>query len=243
MSKPIRINKLLSQLGVASRRKADEMISQGRISVNNKPLSSPGLMVYAGKDAISIDGKPISAKVDSNHTYLMLNKPQGHITTLRDTHQRRTVMDLVPKGKGLFPVGRLDKDTTGLLILTNDGELSHRLMHPSYEIEKTYEAVIAGAIKRPDIKRIEQGVDIGDDKLSRLRVINILSGKGETTVKISIHEGRKRQIRRTFQSLGYRIKALQRTSYAGLALDVKEGSYRQLTDFEISKLQKAAGLK
>jgi 23S rRNA pseudouridine2605 synthase len=243
MTKPIRINKLLSQLGIASRRKADEMIYQGRVFVNNKPLSAPGVLIDAGKDAITIDGKAISAKADSDHAYLILNKPKGHITTLRDTHQRRTVMDLVPKGKGLFPVGRLDKDTTGLLILTNDGELSHRLMHPSYEIEKTYEVVIAGAIKRPDIKRIEQGVDIGDDKPSRLKVVNVLSGKGETIVKISIHEGRKRQIRRTFQALGYKVKALRRTSYAGLALDIREGSYRQLTDFEISKLQKAAGLR
>jgi 23S rRNA pseudouridine2605 synthase len=242
MSNPIRINKLLSQLGVASRRKADEMIAQGRVSVNNKILSMPGIMINADTDNICIDGKSISVKVNCNHEYIMLNKPQGHITTLRDTHQRRTVMDLVPEGKGLFPVGRLDKDTTGLLILTNDGELSHRLMHPSHEIEKAYEVKIAGAIKRPDIKRIEEGVDIGDEKPSCLKIINVLNGKGETDIKVGMHEGRKRQIRRTFEALGYKVKALQRVVYAGLRLDIKEGSCRQLTDSEVLKLKKAVGL-
>jgi 23S rRNA pseudouridine2605 synthase len=242
MSNPIRINKLLSQLGIASRRKADEMIAQGRVSVNNKTLSMPGFMVDAKTDSVCIDGKNVGAKINCNHEYIMLNKPQGHITTLRDTHQRRTVMDIVPKLKGLFPVGRLDKDTTGLLILTNDGELSHRLMHPSYEIEKAYEVKIAGAIKRPDIKRIEEGVGIGDEKPSCLKVINVLNGKGETVIRVSMHEGRKRQIRRTFEALGYKVKALQRVVYAGLKLDIKEGSYRQLTNFEILKLKKVVGL-
>jgi 23S rRNA pseudouridine2605 synthase len=242
MSKLIRINKLLSQLGIASRRKADEMIAQGRVSVNNKILSMPGLMVDADTDRICINGKSVSAKVNCNHDYIMLNKPLGHITTLRDTHQRRTVMELVPQGKGLFPVGRLDKDTTGLLILTNDGELSHRLMHPSYEIEKTYEVKIAGAIKRPDIERIEDGVDIGDEKPSSLNVINIINTRGETIIKVGMHEGRKRQIRRTFQALGYKVKALQRIVYAGLKLDIKEGSFRQLTGSEVLKLKKAVNL-
>jgi len=243
MSNPIRINKLLSQLGVASRRKADEMIAQGRVSVNNRPLSGPGAMIDTEKDSICVDGKAVDMNTDKSHAYLMLNKPAGHITTVRDTHQRRTVMDLVPKLKGIFPVGRLDKDTIGLLILTNDGELSHRLMHPSYEVERTYEVTVAGAIKRPDIKRIEQGVDIGDDKASRLKIINVLNGKGKTVIKVNIHEGRKRQIRRTFEALGYKIKTLQRVSYAGLRLDIKEGSYRYLTEIEVSLLKKAAGLK
>jgi len=243
MSNPIRINKLLSQTGVASRRKADEMIAQGRVSVNNKPLSGPGAMIDIEKDSICVDGKGIDINANSSHIYLMLNKPAGHITTLRDTHQRRTVMDLVPKLKGLFPVGRLDKDTTGLLILTNDGELSHRLMHPSYEIEKTYEVSIAGAIKRPDIKRIEQGVDIGDEKTSCLKIVNVLNGKGKTIINVNIHEGRKRQIRRTFEALGYKIKALRRVSYACLKLDIKEGSYRQLKESEVSAVKKAAGLR
>ena len=242
MSKLIRINKLLSQLGVSSRRKADEMIAQGRISVNSKPLSGPGAMINTERDQIAIDGKIIDTKTNCSHTYIMLHKPAGYITTLKDTHQRRTVMDLVSNLKGIFPVGRLDKDTTGLLILTNDGELSHRLMHPSYEIEKIYEVVIAGAIKRSDIKRIEQGIDIGDEKVSRLKISNILNGKGETIIKVNIHEGRKRQIRRTFEALGYRIKSLRRVAYAGLRLDVKEGSYRQLKADEVSALKKSAGL-
>jgi 23S rRNA pseudouridine2605 synthase len=243
MSKLIRINKLLSQSGIASRRGADEMIAQGRVSVNNKSLEGPGAMVDTEKDIVCVDGKNIDISSEQGHIYIMLNKPQGHITTLRDTHKRRTVMDLVPKVKGIFPVGRLDKDTTGLLILTNDGELSHRLMHPSYEIEKIYEVTIAGAVKRPDIGRIEKGVDIGDERASSFKIVNVLSGRGETLIKVSLHEGRKRQIRRTFEAMGYRIKALQRIEYAGLRLDVREGSFRQLNSDEVYKIKKAVGLE
>jgi 23S rRNA pseudouridine2605 synthase len=239
----IRINKLLSQLGVASRRRADEMIIQARVSVNNSILLSPGAMIDINKDKISVDGKAVDIKAGSTHVCLMLNKPAGYITTLRDTHQRRVVMDLVPRIKGLFPVGRLDKDTTGLLILTNDGELSHRLMHPGYEIEKIYEVEIAGAVKRPDINRIEQGVDIGDKKPSCLKVLTTASGKGATIITISLHEGRKRQVRRTFQALGYKVKRLKRTFYAGIGLDVKEGSYRYIKENEVSALKEAVGLR
>ena len=240
--KLVRINKLLSQLGVASRRKADAMIAQGRIYVNGKPLLSPGAMIDTFKDRISVDGKDIDAKAACSNVYIMLNKPQGYIATVRDTHQRRTVMDLVPGQKGLFPVGRLDKDTTGLLILTNDGELSHRLMHPSHEIEKLYEVTIPGAVKRSDIKRIEGGVDIGDSKVSCLKIVNVKDHGKETVIKVKMHEGRKRQVRRTFEALGYKIKQLKRVSYAGLGLDIEEGSCRPLQENEISWLKKTTGL-
>ena len=243
MSPLIRINKLLSQLGIASRRKADDLIKQGKVVMNGSPLLSPGVSVDTEKDKIEIDGVAISLERDIARLYLLLNKPCGYITTLRDTHNRRTVMDLVPKDKGLFPVGRLDKETTGLLILTNDGELAHRMMHPRYEMEKLYEVTVAGALKRGDIARLESGVDIGDEKPSICKVRDLRSLTSSTNIIVELHEGRKRQIRRMFDVLGYKILSLKRTVYAGLTLDTKEGSYRELTDDEVSLLSAKVGLK
>jgi 23S rRNA pseudouridine2605 synthase len=241
MTPLVRINKLLSQLGISSRRKADEMIKQGRISINRNKAAEPGSMINTEQDEIFINGKKIGIK-SGIRIYILLNKPVGYITTIRDTHQRRTVMDIVPKGKGLFPVGRLDKDTSGALILTNDGELAHRLMHPSYGVDKIYDVTIAGALKRPDIARLDQGVDIGDGKDSCLKLLKMHKAEGGTKIKVSLCEGRKRQIRRTFIALGYKIKELKRTVYAGIETDIKEGSYRHLSESEILSLKKAVNL-
>ncbi|MDD5505045.1 MAG: pseudouridine synthase [Candidatus Omnitrophica bacterium] len=239
----IRINKFLAQRGIASRRKSDELISQGRVCLNGIKLSSPGAMVDPVKDTVSVDGVKIDAGLLPEHlTYLMLNKPAGYITTLKDTHKRRTVMDLVPGVKGVFPVGRLDKDTTGLLIMTNDGRLCHRLMHPSFEMDRLYEVTIAGQVKASDISRIERGVDIGDGKASALKVLDIINDKFKTVVRVSLHEGRKRQVRKTFEALGYKIKELTRTGYAGLKLDLQTGSYRHLSEKEVSLLKKGVGI-
>ncbi len=243
MSPFIRINKLLSQLGIASRRKADDLIKQGKVAVNGSYLLSPGMSINTEKDRIEIEGVPILLKKDQARLYLLLNKPCGYITTLRDTHNRRTVMDLVPKDKGLFPVGRLDKDTTGLLIITNDGELAHRMMHPRYEMGKLYEVTVSGSFKRGDIEKLEKGVDIGDEKPSACRIRNVKKIRGSASIVVELHEGRKRQIRRTFEALGYKILSLKRTVYAGLELDVKEGSYRVITDNEVSLLKVKVGLK
>jgi len=243
MSPFIRINKLLSQLGIASRRRADDLIKEGKVVVNGSRLVSPGISIDTEKDRIEIEGMPILLKKNQARLYLLLNKPCGYITTLKDTHNRRTVMDLVPKDKGLFPVGRLDKDTTGLLVITNDGELAHRMMHPRYEVEKLYEVIVSGALKRGDIEKFEKGVDIGDEKPSLCMVRNIKKLKGSAKIVVGLHEGRKRQIRRTFEALGYKILSLKRTVYAGLKLDVKEGSYRMITDSEVSLLKIRVGLK
>jgi len=243
MSPLIRINKLLSQLGIASRRRADDLIKQGKVAMNGSLLLTPGVSVDTEKDKIEIDGVPILLERNQKHLYLLLNKPCGYITTLRDTHNRRTVMDLVPKNKGLFPVGRLDKDTTGLLILTNDGELAHRMMHPRYEMEKLYEVVVSGALKRGDIAKLEKGVDIGDEKPSLCKVRDVKALTSSTNIIVELHEGRKRQIRKTFDVLGYKILSLKRTVYAGLELDTEEGSYRPLTDDEVLLLNHKVGLK
>ncbi|MFA5069173.1 MAG: pseudouridine synthase [Candidatus Omnitrophota bacterium] len=244
MTDLIRINKLLAQRGIASRRKVDELIAEGRVCVNGTRLSGPGAMIDTGKDTVSVDGVKIDINLPpEGRTYLVLNKPAGYITTVRDTHRRRTVMELIPGVKGVFPVGRLDKDTTGLLIMTNDGRLCHRLMHPSFEMERLYEVTVAGAVKRSDISRIEGGVDIGDGKASALKVIDIVNDKSRTVVHVGLHEGRKRQVRKTFEALGYKIKELTRTGYAGLRLDVKTGSFRYLSKQEVLLLKEGVGIK
>lgn len=239
----IRINKLLSQLGIASRRKADELIRRGKVILNGEVLLTPGVLVDTQKDTLRIYGKPVLLNKDIKRIYLLLNKPCGYITTLTDTHARKTVMDLVPKRKGLFPVGRLDKDTIGLLIVTNDGELAHRMMHPRFRVEKRYEVVVSGAFRRGDIEKLVRGVDIGDKRLSICNVHNIARLKGSTAVLLEVHEGRKRQIRRTMEALGYKVLSLKRVAYAGLRLDVKEGAYRQVTAKELESLKSIVGFK
>ncbi len=243
MPSSIRINKLLSQLGIASRRKVDELIERGRVALNGRPLLKPGTLIDPKKDKIEVNGKEVSLTENKQKIYLLLNKPQGCVTTLRDTHRRKTVMDFIPKGRGLFPVGRLDKDTTGLLLITNDGELAHRLMHPSFIVDKVYEVILSRSIKRSDIAKLSNGVNIGDDKPSVLEVINSSRIDGLAKVVVSLHEGRKRQVRRSFRALGYEVAGLKRTVYAGLRLDIKEGAYRRLTGEEIARLKTMAGLR
>jgi len=242
MSSLIRINKLLAFLGIASRRKADDLIREGSISINGKVLEKLGAMVDIERDRLSVDGKDISIKIDTKKSYYLLYKPKDCVTTVSDTHGRKTVMDLVPNDPGLFPIGRLDQDTTGVLIITNDGDLAHRLMHPRYEIDKIYEVTLKSKIKRDDILRLNRGVDIGDDRPSICEVIDTKKQKEATKLTIRLHEGRKRQIRRTFTKLGYDIEILERVSYCGMEADIKYGTYRELTKSEVSHLKKKVGL-
>ena len=242
MSSLIRINKLLASLGIASRRKADDLIKQGSISINGKVLNKPGAMIDIESDTLSVDGKKIPLKIDTKKSYYLLYKPKDCVTTVSDTHGRKTVMDLVPNDSGLFPVGRLDQDTTGVLIITNDGDLAHRLMHPRYEIDKIYEVTLKSKIKRGDILKLNNGVDIGDDRPSICEVIDTKKLKSSTKLTIKLHEGRKRQIRRTFTKLGYDIEILERVNYCGIEADIKYGTYRKLTESEVSHLKKKVGL-
>ena len=242
MSSLIRINKLLSQLGIASRRKADQLIEEGAVTLNGEVLAAPGAVVDITKDKLLIGGKQVDLQPPKKWSYLMLNKPEGYISTVKDTHKRRTIMELIPETAGLFPVGRLDKDTTGLILITNDGELAHRLMHPSYEVEKRYEVEIPGGLSSGAISSLETGVDINEKRPSVCKVLKVERLIGATKVILEIHQGKKRQVRRTFEALGYRLNSLKRISYAGLKLNVKKGSYRKLTDSEVSHLKKKAGL-
>lgn len=242
MTEKIRINKLLSQAGVSSRRGADELISQGKVYLNGKVVEGPGYMVDIEKDELKVNGKDIKFTRKPEYKYYLLNKPTNVVTTVRDTHRRKTVMDIIgSKAKGFFPVGRLDKDTSGLLLITNDGDLAHRLMHPRYEISKVYEVEIDGMIKQQHIEKLERGVNIGDRRPSICKILEIKKREGVTTIIIEIHEGRKRQIRRTFDSLRYKLLSLKRIEYAGLKLDVQKGRYRALKTEEVLNIKKQLG--
>jgi len=238
----IRINKFLSQCGIASRRKSDELIARGAVSLNGKTLLAPGVLIDTDKDIVAVKGKQLELSKSRSYSYYLLNKPRGFITTASDTHGRRTVFDILPKLKGFFPVGRLDKDTSGLLLVTNDGDLAHRLMHPSFEIRKRYLVKIKSDISQNDIKSLEKGVDIGDECLSVLKVHKIKHDGGSTELVLELHEGRNRQIRRTFDALGYKVSELTRVVYAGLRLNMKEGEFKKLANKEISYLKKKVGL-
>ena len=194
------------------------------------------------KCAISVDGKPVGLSPDK--IYILLNKPTGYTSTRSDPHAERTVLDLVKDIDAyLYPVGRLDVDTSGLLILTNDGELTKLLTHPSHKVRKTYRAVVRGRITSAALSRLGKGVQLDDGATApaKARLIRYSSQNGESTVEIAIHEGRKRQIRRMFMILGHRVVRLTRTRLGTLELeDLKEGQYRCLTKKEVAHLKKAA---
>jgi 23S rRNA pseudouridine2605 synthase len=242
MSPLVRINKLLSQMGIASRRKADELIKNGAVSVNGEVLKVLGVIIDTEKDKVAVKGEEISLSQPRNLHYYLLNKPKGYISTVKDEAGRKTVLELLPRQKGLFPVGRLDKDTTGLILITDDGELAHRLMHPRYGVDKVYEAEIEGKLTKADIASLEKGVDIGEERPSVSDVVKVKECGGRTRMTLKIHEGRKRQIRRTFEKLGYKLIVLKRIGYAGLKIDIKEGAFRELKEKEVAGLKKKAGL-
>jgi 23S rRNA pseudouridine2605 synthase len=176
--------------------------------------------------------------------YYLLNKPKGYLSTVKDTHNRKTVMDLVPKERGLFPVGRLDKDTSGLMLITNDGELAHRLMHPRYESDKVYQVQTNRALSDNDISRLKKGVDIGDRHLSVCEVLKVIKKIDKTEILLRLHEGRKRQIRRTFEAMGTVVDNLKRIRYCGLDIgNMKEGAFRILTDDELNYIRRKVGLR
>ncbi len=238
----IRLHKFLADCGVASRRKSEELIKLGIVSVNNKPVTKLGFLINPDTDEVRVRGQKITK--ESSSTCLMLNKPAGYITTAKDTHNRKTVLDLIPNlKKRLFPVGRLDKDTTGLLFLTDDGELAFRITHPRFEVIKTYEVVVDRKFSERDFSSIKKGIVI-EGKPHFFKEIRIISEKGNCThLLVKMIEGKKRQIRVMFESLGYRVLKLTRTAIGDVHLgSLKEGEFRELTKEEIDSLKKLTGL-
>lgn len=234
----MRLNKYLAQAGIASRRKADTLISEGRVSVNGEIVSQLGIQVDDVKDIVSLDGKPL--KPVKEMVYIMLHKPVSYLVSCDDNFRRPTVLDLVGKYRNLVkPVGRLDLNSSGLLLLTNDGELAFRLTHPRYNIDKTYLVKCEGFLADEQIAGLEKGVRFEDGVITAPAKIELLSRtENFSRYRITIHEGRKRQIRLMSLTLGHRVIALKRLSFGSLNLgDLNEGKYRSLTPDEIIKLR------
>ncbi len=226
----MRINRFLSQSGITSRRKAEELVRQGRIKVNLKTITDLATTVDPEKDTVAFDNEEI--KLPTKKIYLMLNKPKGYVTTAKDTHGRPTVFDLLsdfPKKVGkecrLFSVGRLDMNSRGLLLLTNDGDWAHGLTHPRHKVEKTYEVVLNNEPKKEQLELFKNGVDLEDGKTQPAR-IKIMQGKKYAVI---IKEGRKRQVRRMFEAINNKVTDLKRTQVGDYELgDLKEGEIKEI---------------
>jgi len=241
-NKAERLNKILATAGIASRRRADELISRGLVTVNGRKETRLGSQAVWGIDAIAVNGQPIPGPPIK--IYVILNKPFGYVCTLRDPEGRPIVRDLIKGVKErIYPVGRLDFDSQGLLILTNDGELSHRLMHPRFRIPRTYKAIIGGSISNESLKQLKNGIllDDGPTAPARVRVINRQHKR--SVVRITIFEGRFREIRRMFEALGHKTLQLIRIGYGDLQIgDLKVGDYRHLNDREVRALRTAVDI-
>ena len=231
----MRINKFLSTLGIASRRTIDKYIEEGRITVNGNTAITG--MDISENDNIFIDGEKIKTNIDEKKVYFMLNKPLEVLSSSSDNRGRKTVVDLIKTDKRIFPVGRLDYMTSGLILLTNDGELFNRIVHPKSEIYKKYYVKILGEIKKEEIEELKKGVLLDDSKTLPAKISGIKYDKNKTSMYISIREGRNRQIRRMIEKFEYKVLMLRREKIGELSLgDLPEGKYRELTKQEVEYL-------
>jgi 23S rRNA pseudouridine2605 synthase len=230
----VRLAKFLAHAGVASRRAAERLIADGRVSVGGAAVTDPATDVDAGS-AVAVDGRPVEPEPREVHA---LNKPPGVVSTARDTHGRPTVVQLVRSRRRLYPVGRLDADSTGLILLTNDGELADLLTHPRYGVEKVYRAKIQPARLSPaQLKALREGVELDDGRTAPARVRQVAPG----VVEIALREGRKRQVRRMFEAVGHRVVELERVAFGPLGLrGLEPGRSRRLKDSEVECLRRAA---
>lgn len=235
-----RLQKIIAQAGIASRRHAEQLILDGRVKVNGKVITELGTKVQPGKDRVSVDGKPLES--DHKKYYILVNKPRGYVTTMSDPQGRSTVADLVKDIPArLHPIGRLDYDTEGLLLMTNDGDLTYALTHPKHEIRKTYSVRVQGVPSDEALEKLAFGVQLeeGITAPAEVGLLDIQDGNG--ILEITIHEGRNRQIRRMCEAVGHPVLRLKRKRLAFLTLDkVTRGSYRHLKAREVAELQKLA---
>ncbi|MEN6327223.1 MAG: pseudouridine synthase [Syntrophomonas sp.] len=234
----MRLAKYLANAGIASRRKAEALIADGRVRVNGEPITLQGYKIEPG-DRVEFDGHILNggAKI-----YILLNKPAGYLSTVQDPYGRPTVKELLEGiAERVYPVGRLDLDTEGLLLLTNDGEFSNKMIHPRYQIGKKYQAWVEGQVENQSLKQLEQGINLDDGPTSPAEV-RVLQRKADMTLlELSIHEGRKRQVKRMCQAVGHKVIKLKRTNFAFLTLQgVEMGKYRHLTADEVDRLNNLA---
>jgi len=231
-----RIQKIISQAGIMSRRKAELLIKEGRVRVNGLKVDNLGAKADPDCDAIEVDGRLIS--VMDNRIALVLNKPAGYITTMQDPFNRPTVMDLINDiSTRVFPIGRLDIDTEGLLLLTNDGELAYKLTHPRHQIPKTYVVTVHGQVDDDKINALQTGVELSDGSIVKGEVKSVQRGADDTTITMIIYEGKNRQIRRMILTIGHRVKHLKRSQLSFLTLEgIPTGKYRLLNQDEYHRL-------
>jgi 23S rRNA pseudouridine2605 synthase len=243
-----RLQKILSAAGVASRRLSEELIAQGRVQVNGKTVTELGTKADPAVDEIKVDGRRI--QVQQRKRYILLHKPRGYVTSRSDPQGRPTVLDLLRGVREyIYPVGRLDYDSEGLLILTNDGELAARLMHPRHEVDKVYEARVRGVPDQHTVDRLAKGVTI-DGKRTAPAKVRVLEPRGkhppadQTTIELAIHEGRQRQVRKMFDAVGHPVVRLKRVRIGPIEdRDIPTGHWRDLTPREVARLQRAARLR
>lgn len=232
-----RLQKVMAAAGVASRRASEELIAAGRVTVNGE-VAELGCKVDGTSDDIRVDGERINT--DPDRVYVMLNKPRGVVTTVDDPEGRRTVMDLVNLPMRLYPVGRLDKDTEGLLLLTNDGDLTHDLLHPSRQVQRTYVALVPGPIRRPAMQRLKEGVELDDGTARPVSVEVIEEQRGKVLLQLVMTEGRKREVRRMLAAVEHPVERLARVAFGGVELgDLRQGKWRFLTQQEVGRLHAA----
>ncbi len=238
----MRLNRYISASGAASRRHGEKIIRSGRVTVNGSIATDPALNVEPGHDTVLLDGIPLV--INPEKRYYILNKPVGVIVTRDDTHCRRTVMDLMgPETKGVVPVGRLDADTSGALLFTDDGDMTHRLLHPSYGVDKVYRAIVRGNVGDESIGKIGEGLVLEDGPTAPAVMKIGDHGEDASIVELTIHQGRKRQVRRMLGHVGHPVIELERLSFGGLTCDdLKRGEYRELTADEVNNIKKRVKL-
>ena len=232
----MRLQKYLAEAGLTSRRKAEQLIVEGKIKVNGNIVTELGTKVNPDKDKVTYNEKEVKLKEDK--VYILLNKPIGYVTTVKDQFNRDSVIDLVKVKQRLVPVGRLDMYTSGALILTNDGDFVYKVTHPKHEIDKTYTVTLKGIVNKEDVQKLKDGVDIGNytTRPAKVKILKTDEEKNISRLQIIIHEGKNRQVRKMCESIGYKVLALHRSEIAGIGVkDIELGKWRYLTQKEVKK--------
>ena len=243
MSNQIRLQKYLAMCGIASRRKAEEFISSGRVAVDGRITTAMGVKIDPDQQQVLFDGKEV--KLSEQNVYYLLNKPKGYVTTVADPQGRPIVTDLIKDCRQrIFPVGRLDLDTEGALLLTNDGDLAQKMQHPRFGVKKIYEALVAGRPQQKKLELLEKGILIEEKKTSPANVAVLKKYAKSTLIRIIIHEGRKRQVRKMFAAIGHPVISLKRTAYGKLSLNnLAPGAYRLLNKEDLKNIFKNISLQ
>lgn len=234
----VRLQKYLADCAVASRRKAEELILAGKVEVNGKVVTELGTKVIPKKDIVKYNGKEVT--MEEEKVYILLNKPIGYVTTAKDQFNRDSVLDLVKTNKRLVPVGRLDMYTSGVLILTNDGDFVYKVTHPKHEIKKTYTVTIKGIVKDEEVEQLRKGVKIEDyiTKPAKVKILKTDEEKNQSRLEITIHEGKNRQVRKMCEAIGHNVLALHRSKIAGIGVkDISLGKWRYLTEKEVKMIK------